>query len=81
MKPVIVAIPATLLVMASVGGATAQITTADPTAVRNALMATGTVLLIASATTGDLGAILGTLAAISAVVYATRGVWPWGASQ
>ncbi len=68
-------IPTTLLVMSAAGGATAQITGADRTAVRHALMVTGASLIIASAVTGSIPAAVATTAAVAATAYAMRGAW------
>jgi hypothetical protein len=68
-------IPATLLVMSAVGGATAQITGADRDAVRHALMVTGGALVIASAATGSVPTAVTTLLAVAATAYAMRGAW------
>lgn len=74
---VVVAVPTTLLVLAAVGGATAQITQADPSAIKRSLWVTGGVLLAASAASGNIAAVAGTAIAVGAVVYMTKDIWPW----
>jgi hypothetical protein len=77
MKPIVVSLPATMLVLASVGGATAQMTQADPNSIRRSLIATGIILLAVSATSGEMSAIAGTAIGVGAVAFVTRDFWPW----
>ena len=77
MSPAVLAVPTTLLVLAAVGGATAQITQANPDSVKRSLWVTGGVLLTASAVSGNVNATVGTAVAIAAVAYITKDIWPW----
>ena len=77
MKPVIVSVPTTLLVLASVGGATAQITSANSEAIAQALWTTSAVLAATGVISGDPGVIAGTLATIAITLLLTKSIWPW----
>lgn len=68
-------IPTTLLVMSTVGGATAQMTGANQDAVRHALMVAGGSLIVASAVTGSVAASVTTAIAVAATAYAMRSAW------
>jgi hypothetical protein len=74
-------IPTTLLVMSTVGGATAQITGAQPDAVKHALIVAGASLVVASAATGSVPTAVTTALAVVATMYAMRSAWkgaaPW----
>jgi hypothetical protein len=74
-------IPTTLLVMSTVGGATAQITGADSSSVKHALIVAGAALIVASAATGSVPASVTTALAVVATMYAMRPAWkgaaPW----
>ena len=65
-----------MLVLSAVGGSTAQITGANPAAVRKAITVTSGVLLVASAASGNVMAAVGTGVSIAAVLYLMRDAWP-----
>lgn len=71
----VVAVPATLLVMAAVAGATAQVTQADPSSVRRSVYTTGAVLIGASMVSQNTNVIVATVVAVAATVFIVKPLW------
>jgi len=69
------AIPATMFVLANVGGSTAQMTGAHAPAITQSLTVTSVALLIAASATGSVAATVATGIAVAAVFYAMRNTW------
>jgi hypothetical protein len=69
------AVPATMFVLANVGGSTAQIAgTRDP-AIRQSLVITAVALMLAAAATGSTATVVTTGLSVGAVFYAMRDIW------
>ena len=68
----VVAAPATLLVLSSVAGATAQITQANRTAVERSIVLTGGFLILAAISTKNVGVIVATAVAGVGTAYAYK---------
>lgn len=64
-----VSVPATLIIMSSVAGATAQVTQADRTAVRRALIVFGAALVAAAVVSQDVAVGVATAATVGAAFY------------
>ena len=71
----IVAVPSVLLVMAATAGATAQITQADPVAVKRAVITTGAVLVVSAFVSQNAGVIGATLLAVGATMWVVKPIW------
>lgn len=64
-----VSVPATLIIMSSVAGATAQVTQADRTAVRRALIVFGGALVAGAVVSQDVTVGIATAATVAAAFY------------
>lgn len=72
---VAISIPTSLLVMASVGGATAQVTQADKDSVRRAMLYFGVALIVASGLSRNVHVAVATTASVGAAFYALNHAW------
>lgn len=70
-----VSIPASLVVMASVAGATAQVTQADRQAVQRAMLYFGGAMGVAAFLSGNAGVTIATLASVGAAYYGLNHAW------
>ena len=68
-------LPAAMFVLSSVGSSTATMTNNDSSAVRHSLAVTALAMLIATAATGNLGAVITAALAIGGVFFAMRNTW------
>lgn len=74
-QAVAVSVPASLVVMASVAGASAQVTQADRTAVKNAMLYFGIAMVGASLLSRNVAVAVATTASVGLAYYGLNKAW------
>ena len=71
----VIAAPATMLVVATMAGVTAQVTKGDRPSVKRAIYTTSAVLVVASLATSKNSVIVSTVLSVGAVMFIAHPLW------